>query len=85
MVLWFLYRMYSENSKLDALISFMILISYSFVLIQNFPLWLKSAVELDNIFGLLLFICMGIVYLYFLWDHYVYGQIISNKEDIHSI
>ncbi|MSU09057.1 hypothetical protein FYJ84_08680 [Veillonellaceae bacterium WCA-693-APC-5D-A] len=73
MVLWFLYRMYSENSKLDALISFMILISYSFVLIQNFPLWLKSAVELDNIFGLLLFISMGIIYPYF-WLYHVVAR-----------
>lgn len=66
LVICFLYHMYLENSILYAIILFVILPYYLFVFILNVPLWLKSAIESDNIFGLLLFICMGIVYLYFL-------------------
>ena len=66
MVLWFLYHMYFENSKVYAVILFIILIAYLGGLILICQLWLKSAIELDNIFGLLLFICMGMVHLYFL-------------------
>lgn len=66
MVVWFLYHMYFENSKVYAVILFIILIAYLGGLILNCQLWLKSAIELDNIFGLLLFICMGMVHLYFL-------------------
>ena len=38
---------------------------YVALLMLLLPQWLKNAIELVDIFGLLLFICMGIVYPYF--------------------
>ena len=73
LVIWFLYHMYLENSILYAIILFIMLPCYLFVLILNCPLWLKSAIESDNIFGLLLFFCMGVVYLYF-WLYHVVAR-----------